>query len=379
LKFRVLIFLAAACVVGAQSSIFQVVPTPNFLPTNDDLEAVSASSPSDIWAVGQSTIHFDGNVWTAFGAPHLNGLNESSLLGVAALSPTNAWAVGYTTTPASTQLLEHWNGTSWTDFPGPKFNPGDEPFLSSISAISPTDIWAAGHILLSGGGLLLALVEHFDGTSWTATELQRASPFVLTIAALSTNNVWAAGFSGAENDDSRTFVMHFNGKTWSSVASPSTGNGANQLNALFAIAPNNIWAFGFSTSVAPPQRAPTKTLIEHWDGTSWTIVPSPNVGPNSIYQSNRLLGITAASATDIWAFGSYQAADGSGQQQTLAMQGNGTTWTIMPTPNPDASGFRSNLLWGGVFTAPGSLWLVGSQDEAPQPFTGTLVLHTTGG
>ncbi len=73
------------------SSTFEVVRTPNENP-NSELFAASASSPNDIWAVGQSTIHFDGTMWTAFPAPMIKGDNNSFLQGVVAISPTLAWA-----------------------------------------------------------------------------------------------------------------------------------------------------------------------------------------------------------------------------------------------------------------------------------------------
>ncbi|MFZ0506345.1 MAG: hypothetical protein WAM44_21645, partial [Chthoniobacterales bacterium] len=73
-------------------SIFEVVPTPNEKGHfNNDLFAASASSPKDIWAVGESTIHFDGTKWTAFPAPMINGDNGAFLQGVVAISPTLAW------------------------------------------------------------------------------------------------------------------------------------------------------------------------------------------------------------------------------------------------------------------------------------------------
>jgi hypothetical protein len=376
---RKLLFLCAAgaCLANAQTSIFHVVPTPNFFPSgNDSLNAVSASSPSDIWAVGQSTIHFDGTVWTAVGAPNLTGMNENALLGVVDLSPTNAWAVGYTTTPSQTQLLEHWNGTEWSDAPGPKLPEGSEPYLSSVSADSPTDIWAAGHILQDDMLQLFGLIEHYDGTSWTATDIP-FTPFLNAIAAISPDDVWVGGYSGETGETSKTYLAHWNGTEWTQVTSPNVGTGANAINGLVAIATDNVWAVGYST--AKPDQDPTFNLIEHWNGTEWSVVTSPNVGPTTGYQSNRLFGITAFSAADLWAFGSSFAADGSGQQLSLAMQGNGTTWTIMPTPSPDANGFRSDVLFGGVVVGPGSLYIAGSQDEAPSPITGTLVLHTTGG
>ncbi len=372
-----LLCFAGACLANAQTSIFHVVPTPNFFPSgNDALNAVSASSPSDIWAVGQSTIHFNGTVWTAVSAPHLTGMNENALLGVADLSPTNAWAVGYTTTPSQTQLLEHWDGTEWSDSPGPRLPEGSEPYLSSISADSPTDIWAAGHILQDDMLQLFGLIEHYNGTTWTVAEIP-TTPFLNSIAAISSDDVWVGGYSGETGETSKTFLAHWNGTEWTQVPSPNVGTGANAINGLAAIATNNVWAVGYST--AKPDQDPTFNLIEHWNGTEWSVVTSPNVGPTTGYQSNRLFGITAFSGTDLWAFGSSFAPNGSGQQLSLAMQGNGTTWTIMPTPSPDANGFRSDVLFGGAFVGPGDLYIVGSQDEAPSPITGTLVLNTTGG
>ena len=78
------------------SSTFEVVPTPNE-NSNSELFAASAYSPNDIWAVGQSTIHFDGTTWAAFPAPMIKGDNNSFLQGVVDISPTLAWAAGNVT------------------------------------------------------------------------------------------------------------------------------------------------------------------------------------------------------------------------------------------------------------------------------------------
>jgi hypothetical protein len=153
------------------------------------------------------------------------------------------------------------------------------------------------------------------------------------------------------------------------------GSGASQLNGVVALAPNNVWAVGFSTPVAPPKSAATLTLIEHWDGASWTVVTSPNVGPNSVYQSNRLEGIAAVSPTDIWAFGSYFAANGSGHQMTLLLHWDGSAWSVAPSPNPTKDGFLSDILFAGVAPSPGNVWIVGAEDEAPHD--GTLAIHST--
>ena len=124
----------------------------------------------------------------------------------------------------------------------------------------------------------------------------------------------------------------------------------------------------------------SKTLhIEHYDGTEWSVVPSPNVGPNSQYQSNKLYGITAAvSPTDIWAFGSYFAASGNEIQMTLLLHWDGTSWSLNPSPSPEPGDFLADILFSGVVTAPGSVWIVGSLAPATtdQPVTATFVLHS---
>ncbi|HUE20333.1 MAG TPA: hypothetical protein VMQ86_01540 [Bryobacteraceae bacterium] len=365
-------------------STFTVVPTPNghHGPYNNALQAVAASSPSDIWAVGQTTIHYDGTSWTAFPAPRINGDNTSYLDGVVDVSPTDAWAAGIVGigTASPGQLIEHWDGTEWREFPGPAFSSGEQPEIYGMSAVFPKDVWAVGSELVDNENLA-ALFEHWDGTAWTAHTGQFYG-FFRGVSADAADDIWAVGYSGL---NFVTFSEHYDGTSWTLVRTPDVGSGPNVLNGVVALAPDDVWAVGYSTaSQTPPQgqyEVPSETLTEHYDGTSWSVVPSPNVGPNSQYQSNKLYGVTAVSPNDIWAFGSYFAASGSGNQMTLLLHWDGTSWSLTPSPSPEPGNFLDDILFSGVVTAPGSVWIVGSLDPATmnQPITATFVLHTTGG
>jgi hypothetical protein len=351
------------------SSTFEVVRTPNENP-NSELFAASASSPNDIWAVGQSTIHFDGTTWTAFSAPMIKGDNNSFLQGVVAISPTLAWAAGNVIDGAHPgQVIERWNGTKWSLFPAPKFGKKDRANVFAMTASSANDVWAIGSLVNLGTGLVSPLFEHWNGTEWTATTVESNNQFLFGASADAANDAWAVGFNGS--DSITTSAMHWDGAKWKLVATPNVGEGTNKLNAVLALAPNDVWAVGFSTPVAPPKKAATQTLIEHFDGTSWAVVPSPNVGPNSANQSNRLLGLTGNSANDIWAFGSYFAADGTGHQMTLLLHWDGTSWTVASSPSPTRDGFPCDLLWAGVAPSSGNLWILGSV------YDGTLAIHMT--
>jgi hypothetical protein len=353
------------------SSTFEVVPTPN-QNLNSELFAASASSPNDIWAVGQSTIHFDGTTWTAFSAPMIKGDNNSFLQGVVAISPTLAWAAGNVTDGAHPgQVIEQWNGTKWSLFPAPKFGKKDQANVFAMTSSSANDVWAIGSLVNVGTGLVSPLFEHWNGTAWTATTGESNNEFLFGASAEAANDAWAVGFNSS--DSVTTLAMHWDGTNWKRVATPNVGEGTNKLNAVLALAPNDAWAVGFSTPVAPPKHAATLTLIEHFDGTSWALVPSPNVRSNSANQSNRLLGLTAKSADDIWAFGSYFAADGSGHQMTLLLHWDGISWTIVSSPSPTKEGFPCDLLWTGVVSSPGDVWILGSVHDA------SLAIHMTTG
>jgi hypothetical protein len=249
-------------------SIFKVVPTPNgnHGVRNNSLWAAAASSPSDIWAVGQTTIHLDGTKWTAFNAPMILGDNTSLLKGVADISPTEAWAVGYVNAGLANpgQIIEQWNGTQWSVYPGPTFNPGDQPELFGVTAVSPTDIWAVGSLLTGGTQALEALYEHWDGTAWTA----KTGPFFgfyEGVSADAANDIWAVGYAG-----NSTFSAHYDGTSWHLVRTPNVGTGPNFLWGVAALAPTDVWAVGYSTASSKPPpdqfQVPTKTLIEHYDG-----------------------------------------------------------------------------------------------------------------
>src|SRR5712692_5489115 len=89
-----------------------------------------------------------------------------------------------------------------------------------------------------------------------------------SVVAVSARNVWAVGgyqTGGIEN----TLIEHWNGTNWSVVSSPNAGSYISVLESVAAITAKDIWAVGFSSASSSSL---LQTLIEQWDGTSWTIV-----------------------------------------------------------------------------------------------------------
>jgi hypothetical protein len=67
---------------------------------------------------------------------------------------------------------------------------------------------------------------------------------------------------------------------------------------LDATSSSNVWAVGSATSGGLDQT----TLILHWDGTAWSIIPSASPGTFGL---NTLYAVAATSANDVWAVGSF--------------------------------------------------------------------------
>ena len=145
---------------------------------------------------------------------------------------------------------------------------------------------------------------------------------------MSANDVWAVGvysiydknsFGGSSLLPSRTLVEHWNGKSWSVAPSPSLGTNDNNFYGVAAVSANDVWAVGYYGT--------SQTLIEHWDGKSWSVVSSPNVGTSNNYPR----GVAAVSANDVWAVGYYD----NGASQTFVEHWNGKSWSEVPMPSPN--------------------------------------------
>jgi hypothetical protein len=150
---------------------------------------------------------------------------------------------------------------------------------------------------------------------------------------------------------------------WSFATSPNIGSYDNVLQGVAMVAPNDGWAVG---NYSPGVSNSIQTLVEHWDGTQWQVVPSPNVGSSN----NFLYGVAARSANDVWAVGTYAAA--GNVEQTLIVHWDGTQWLAVPSPNVASA---RNYLHSVAIVAANDVWAVG--DYASASFQ-TLIEHWNG-
>lgn len=205
------------------------------------------------------------------------------------------------------------------------------------------------------GALLLSPRQSYAACQWHISPTADANSEdngLLAVAAASTTDAWAAGeyYDFLNRRKVQTLIEHWDGTRWTIVPSPNATQGMRPLdNYLFAAAADSAsdaWVVGSTNTTSIDEQ----TLSEHWDGKAWTIVPSPKTNNPS-----RLWGTAVLSPSDAWAVG-YSST------KTFTEHWNGAVWSIVPSPTPSADGWlksvtaiATNDVWavGGYLIAPG--------------------------
>lgn len=249
--------------------------------------------------------------------------------------------------------------------PTPGVATGTSGSLYAVSASSPYDAWAVGSFVgVSARERTLTL--HWDGRGWSkiASPNVTASDNELTaVSAVSANDAWAVGWGNSSTGPLQGVILHWNGAGWSRMAMPTwTGSmtASVYLYGVSAISATNGWAVG--TYAGPSTGGKWRSLILHWNGTAWRKIGGPSPA-----DPTTLTSVDALSARSAWAAGS---ADG----RTFVVRWNGTAWSRVPTPNANA---LDNSLFGVSGASSNDVWAVGSYYTR---FAGTrtLVLHWNG-
>ena len=150
------------------------------------------------------------------------------------------------------------------------------------------------------------------------------------VTAITASDAWAVGYSTADNVSlAQVLIEHWDGTLWSVISAPLPSGSSSDLASVTAISTSDVWAVGSYLSSGT-----TFTLIEHWNGTQWSIVASPNPGT----YSNTLNSVTAIATNEVWAVGSSSASSSNGQ--TLAVHWDGSQWSVVSSPNA-GSGYNS--------------------------------------
>jgi hypothetical protein len=292
--------------------------------------------------------------WSVVPSPS-PGSGYNILSAVSCVSAATCTAVGYDredTEPfAFHTVIESWNGARWSVVHSPTPSGQVSVDLTGVSCVSATACTAVGYYEISTGANK-AFIESWNGTRWSVVPSPRpanSSTVLNGVSCVSAAACTAVGYFYFLNSGTiETFVESWNGTKWSVVPSPSPATG-NFLDGVSCVSVAACTAVGSDYENLQTQR----TLVESWNGTAWSVVPSPNRP-----YSNILDGVSCVSATACAAVGYHGDRRST---RALIESWNGTTWSLVTSPNP---GSAYDILYGVSCPSAAACTAVGKHNNA---------------
>ena len=331
-----LVLLGAAAPASAQTVAWSVVPSPDGGAFGDGLDGVSCVSAAVCTAVGgyaakggtdRTLIEsWNGAHWSVVPSPS-PGPGDDVLESVSCVLATACTAVGADVTSGNPYrtLAESWNGTAWSVVPSPSRGSGSD--LHSVSCTAARRCTAAGYYA-TGSGHLGTLIESWNGTAWSIVPSPNPGtagsiPDLRGVSCTSATACTAIGYYFTRfHGPGRTLIESWNGTAWSIMPSPSRGSDS-YLQDVSCTSAAACTATGYYTWGGPD--GPERALIESWNGTAWSIMPSADRRADRDLSSVSCVSAAACTAAGY--------SDTNGRSPTLIESWNGTRWSIVPSPN----------------------------------------------
>ncbi len=360
-----LIGIATTTQVGASASGWSIATVPGS-GADDILLGSACANALQCWAVGVTLHNVNSNQTIAPLAEAWNGSSWSvstlasfpagtggGLFDLTCVNGGDCWAVGATQSDMGSNpngtLIEHWDGSAWSIVPSP--TPGGPgvtgALLESVSCTSASDCFAVGYASDDNGLNLSDLVEEWDGSTWTivaGAATGQAYDELTHVDCVAADDCWAVGnagpaqqepnflpiFPGAVGDQG--LIEHWDGSAWTIVSSASLpAPDGGYLSGLDCVTSEDCWASGATTDSSGMASG---ILMEHWDGSSWTDVSSSVPDPAS---AAILRSVACVSASQCWAVGATGPFGGGGgsnfQPQSFIENWNGSAWSVEPSPD----------------------------------------------
>jgi hypothetical protein len=191
-------------------------------------------------------------------------------------------------------IAEVWDGTDWhlEAMPAPKR--GTKPFLERVACTSDAACTAVGGYRKQPSGKLVTLAERWDGSAWTIQHTP--NPGKLRVGALYGVACTSSSACIAVGGPFMAFAESWDGSTWTIQNTPNPPDASDSVQLLDIACPRltACTAVGYYF----PESGGAESLAEGWDGTVWTIHPTPK-----FKQNYGLFGVACARARTCQAVG----------------------------------------------------------------------------
>lgn len=296
-----------------------------------------SSSPGTTSSTGSSKSTAAPALVKPWCAPPASLSSNFSGVSISGLAENDVWSAG--------PQIMHWDGTGWKV----AFTPSSQQdSLRSIVEIAPNDIWVVGE-QLTNGLPSHTLIMHWNGTGWQRVSSPDAvnggKNALVAVSGVAANDIWAVGFFVPQKGPLGPVIEHWNGTKWS-VVNHLSSIGSAQFTSVKALSSDNAWAVGYGSSTHAG-KSTIEPVTEHWDGKSWHAVANPNLSSQG---GGNLYNIGGSSANDLWAVG-------SANHGMLTEHWDGKSWSVITSPSvaPDSSNWLASV----AASSPDNAWAVG--------------------
>ncbi len=405
--FRIVAKNAAGAVYGEQET-FTTAPSEWGVQTlsqptesGEEREAYGVScvqsdacvAVGSYWSLGVHTDvtlaeTWNGSTWSVMATPNPPGLEEgwkdgryALLRGVSCLTTSDCVAVGYYRDTGEAEwhesigenvepLAEHWNGSEWTMMPVAAPSGADAGWLEEVSCTSSTECTAVGSFKDSSG-IEETLAERWNGNEWTIQTTPNptgaSGSGLKSVSCASSTECTAVGYFNNSSGVEETLAERWNGSGWSIQPTPNSGGvePSNRLSGVSCTSPTACMAVG-THEYRMGSNIVWATMAERWDGSQWSIQPTPEPSPS---EGSNLFSVSCTSASACTAVGNNRNPTASERgAQPLGERWNGTEWSLLEVPAlPEPPGWwHESWLYAVSCAEVGACAGVGDNLSAPQ-------------
>jgi hypothetical protein len=207
-----------------------------------------------------------------------------------------------------------------------------EDYLDGVSCVAAGSCTAVGFYVPHKNGIDVPLVERWNGTSWTKAEQVRdnnrwAGVQLFGVSCVSASDCMVVGVYSPMAETQYSLAESWNGTDWTITPTPpAPGALASFLTGVSCTSDGDCMTVG---SYSASSAGPLVGLSESWRGSSWSLETVP--GPAGA-DSSGLGSVSCISGTSCVGVG-----DSNGYGATLAESWNGENWAIESTPDPAGS------------------------------------------
>jgi hypothetical protein len=185
-------------------------------------------------------------------------------------------------------------------------------------------------VSFTSSGIRTTVAERWNGRAWhiqpTPNPPGAQGATLIGVACTGPPACLAVGAANPFTPNAKTLAEHWNGTRWSIVASPNPAGGGT-FNAVSCASPPACTGIGYSNSGT--------TLAERWNGAQWRIQPTPN--PAVAFQVT-LDGVACPARRSCTAVGDYGVIQTGGERVTLGLQWDGTGQGLRRSAAPSHPG-----------------------------------------